>query len=225
MMGAYQQPQQCDPVMLSILIAEDHEIVRRGIRQLISTHPGWDVCAEAGDGQTAYDLALTFEPNVAILDIGLPGMDGLELTRRLHQALPSCAVLIFTMYDDQETLCAALEAGVHGYALKSEGPEQLEAAISALGARRHFFSPAITEFLMDVALHNRDKSPRTTFTQRELEVAQLIADGNGNKAIAEALGICIKTVESHRATVLRKAGVHTAAEFVRFAVKNKFIRA
>lgn len=211
--------------MLSILIAEDHEIVRRGIRQLVSRHPGWEVCAEASDGRTAYDMARAVQPNVVILDIGLPPDGGLQVAQQLRQDLPSTAVLVFTMHDDQETVSAALAAGVHGYVLKSEGPEQLEAAISALGGRRHFFSPAITEFLMDVALHNRDKSPRTTFTKRELEVAQLIADGHGNKAIAETLGICVKTVESHRATVLRKAGVHTAAEFVRFAVKNKFIRA
>ena len=211
--------------MLSILIAEDHEIVRRGIRDLVSTHPGWEVCAEASDGQTAYEQAVALEPNVIILDIGLPPTDGLEVARRLHQDAPQSAVLLFTMHDDQETLSAALAAGIQGYVLKSEGPDQLEAAISALGARRHYFSPAITEFLMDVALHNRDKSPRSTFTKRELEVAQLIGDGFGNKAIAESLGICVKTVESHRATVLRKAGVHSAAEFVRFAVKNKFIRA
>jgi DNA-binding NarL/FixJ family response regulator len=211
--------------MLNILIVDDHEIVRHGIRQLVSTHPGWEVCAEASDGKAGVEMALALKPNIIILDIGLPPTDGLDIARQLHQELPNSAVLVFTMHVDQETLCAALGAGVHGYVLKSEGPEQLEAAISALSGRRHFFSPAITEFLMDVALHNRDKSPRRTFTQRELEVAQLIADGYGNKAIAEALGICVKTVESHRATVLRKAGVHTAAEFVRFAVKNKFIRA
>jgi DNA-binding NarL/FixJ family response regulator len=211
--------------MLSILIVDDHEIVRHGIRQLVVKHPGWEVCAEASDGKSGYDLATALKPSVIILDVGLPSENGIDLARRLHQDVPTAAVLIFTMHDDQETLCAALEAGVHGYVLKSDGPEQLEAAISALSGRRHFFSPAITEFLMDVALHNRDKSPRGMFTQRELEVARLIADGFGNKAIAENLGICVKTVESHRATLLRKAGVHTAAEFVRFAVKNKFIGA
>ena len=211
--------------MLSILIVDDHEIVRHGIRQLVARHSGWEVCAEASDGKTGYDLALALKPNIVVLDIGLPQENGLHVARQLHQDAPTTAVLIFTMHDDQETLCAALETGIHGYVLKSDGPEQLEAAISALSGRRHFFSPAITEFLMDVALHNRDKSPRGMFTQRELEVAQLIADGYGNKAIAESLGICVKTVESHRATLLRKAGVHTAAEFVRFAVKNKFIRA
>ncbi len=211
--------------MLSILIVDDHEIVRHGIRHLVAAHPGWEICGEASDGVSGHEMALALKPNIVILDIGLPPTDGLHVARQLHEELPTAAVLIFTMHDDQETLCSALAAGVHGYVLKSEGPEQLEAAISALSGRRHFFSPAITEFLMDVALHNRDKSPRKMFTQRELEVAQLIADGYGNKAIAETLGICVKTVESHRATVLRKAGVHTAAEFVRFAVKNKFISA
>lgn len=209
--------------MLSILIVDDHEIVRHGIRHLVSLHPGWEICGEAGDGKTGYEMALALKPNIVILDIALPPTDGLHVARQLHHALPATSVLIFTMHDDQETLRAALAAGVHSYVLKSEGSKQLEAAIAALSGRRHFFSPAVTEFLMDVALHNRDKSPRTTFTRRELEVAQLIASGYGNKAIAEALGICSKTVESHRATLLRKAGVHTAAEFVRFAVKHKFI--
>lgn len=211
--------------MLRILIADDHEIVRHGIRDVVAAHPGWEVCGEAGNGQTAYDMAIETRPHLVVLDISLPGMDGLQLAQRLHQELPGTGVLIFTMHDDQETVSAALAAGVRGYVLKTDGDEQLEAAMTALGGRRPFFSPSITEFLMDAAVHHRGKSFTKLFTPREMEVAQLIAKGYGNKAIAQELGICVKTVESHRATVLRKAGVHTAAEFVRFAVKNNLISA
>jgi DNA-binding NarL/FixJ family response regulator len=211
--------------MLRILIADDHEIVRHGIRDVIALHPGWEICGEAADGQTAYDLALATKPHVVILDVSLPRMNGIELAKKLRQDLPGSSVLIFTMHDAQETVSAALAAGVRGYVLKTDGDEQLEAAITALGGRRPCFSPSLTEFLMDAAVHDRGKSFLKVFTPREMQVAELIAEGYGNKAIAQELGICVKTVESHRATVLRKAGVHTAAEFVRFAVKNNLIRA
>ncbi|MGH6950709.1 MAG: response regulator [Vitreimonas sp.] len=211
--------------MLRILIADDHEIVRHGVRDLVAEHQGWEVCAEAGDGETAYELAMSTHPNVAILDVSLPRLNGLALARRLRQDLPTTNVLMFTMHDDQETIGAAIAAGVRGYVLKTEGDEQLDAAITALGGRRPFFSPSITEFLMDAAVSEKARSCLKTFTPRELEVAQLIAEGHGNKAIARTLDIGVKTVESHRAAVLRKAGVHTAAEFVRFAIKNNLIQA
>jgi len=210
--------------MLRILVADDHEIVRHGVRDLINSHEGWEVCAEADDGQVAHDLALTTHPDIAILDVSLPHLNGVTLARIFRQDLPATSVLIFTMHDDQETVSGALAAGVRGYVLKSEGEAQLISAISALAARRPFFSPSVTEQLMEAAVHERRKSALEVFTTRELEVAQLIAEGNSNKAIARALSISVKTVESHRASALRKAGVHTAAEFVRFAIKHNLIR-
>ena len=211
--------------MLRVLIADDHEIVRHGVRDLINSHEGWEVCGEAGDGQTAYDLAVATQPNIAVLDVALPRLNGLTLARILRQEMPGTGVLLFTMFDDQETVNGALSAGVRGYVLKGEGDAQLAAGIAALGARRPFFSPSITELLVDAAVNDRRKSCLETFTTRELEVAQLIAEGHGNKAIARTLGISVKTVESHRAAALRKARVHTAAEFVRFAIKHNLIRA
>jgi DNA-binding NarL/FixJ family response regulator len=211
--------------MLRILIADDHEIVRHGVREIVTLHSGWEICGEAGDGKTAYQLALALKPHVVILDASLPDMDGLSVARLLRQELPTAGILMFTMHDDLETVSAALAAGVRGYVVKSEGDDHLESAIAALGGRRPFFSPSITNFLMDAAVHDRSKVFSKSLTPREIEVAQLIAEGHGNKAIAHQLGICVKTVESHRAAVLRKAGVHTAAEFVRFAVKNNLIRA
>lgn len=211
--------------MLRILIADDHEIVRKGLREVIEGHPGWHVFAEASDGREALDLALRETPDIAILDVSLPILNGVALARRLHKERPSVRVLLFTMHDDDETVSSALAAGVRGYVLKSDSEDHLEAAISALGANRPYFSAPVSELLLDAALNGRKRSRLESFTVRELEVAQLIAEGNGNKQIARRLDISIKTVETHRAAAMRKAEVRTAAEFVRFAIKHSLIQA
>ena len=212
--------------MLRILIADDHEIVRKGVRDVIEDHPGWQVCAEAENGQQALDLALKEKPDIAILDVSLPMLNGIALTRRLHKECPGIRVLLFTMHDDDETVSAGLAAGARGYVLKSDSESHLEAAIyPLLGANRLYFSSPISELLLDAALNERKRSRLESFTMRELEVSQLIAEGNGNKQIARHLGISIKTVESHRAAAMRKAGVRSAAELVRFAIKHNLIQA
>lgn len=211
--------------MLRILIADDHEIVRKGVRDVIQAHPGWEVCGEAKDGQEALDIALVEKPDIAVLDVSLPILNGVALTRRLHKECPNVKVLLFTMHDDDETVGSGLAAGARGYILKSDSELNLEAAISALGANRPYFSSLVSELLLDAALNDRKRSRLESFTVRELEVAQLIAEGNSNKQIARQLEISIKTVESHRAAAMRKAGVRTAAEFVRFAIKHNLIQA
>jgi DNA-binding NarL/FixJ family response regulator len=210
--------------MLRILVADDHEIVRKGVRNVIEGHPGWEVCAEAADGQQALDLALRERPDIAILDVSLPILNGVALTRRLHKERPNTRILLFTMHDDDETVTTALAAGARGYLLKSDSESHLEAAISALGANRPYFSSSVSELLLDAAVNERRRSRLENFTTRELEVAQLIAEGNNNKQIARRLNVSIKTVESHRAAAMRKAGVRTAAEFVRFAIKHNLIQ-
>ncbi|MDO9432062.1 MAG: response regulator transcription factor [Pseudomonadota bacterium] len=210
--------------MLRILIADDHEIVRRGVRQIVEAHPGWEVCGEAADGQAALNMAIQEKPDVMVLDVSLPVMNGIAVTRRLRQDAPQTKVLLFTMHDDDETVSAGLSAGARGYLLKMENEQLLEAAISALGANRPYFSSVVSELLLDAAVHDRRKSRLESFTNRELEVAQLISEGNSNKHIARLLSLSVKTVESHRAAAMRKAGVHTTAEFVRFAIKQKLIQ-
>ncbi len=210
--------------MLRILIADDHEIVRRGVRQIVEAHPGWEVCGEAADGQAALSMAIQEKPDVMVLDVSLPVMNGIAVTRRLRQDAPQTKVLLFTMHDDDETVSAGLSAGARGYLLKMENEQLLEAAISALGANRPYFSSVVSELLLDAAVHDRRKSRLESFTNRELEVAQLISEGNSNKHIARLLSLSVKTVESHRAAAMRKAGVHTTAEFVRFAIKQKLIQ-
>lgn len=210
--------------MLRILIADDHEIVRKGVRDLIEAHPGWEVCGEAADGQAALEIALREKPDIAVLDVALPVLNGVALTRRLKQESPNTSVLLFTMHDDDETVSSGLAAGARGYVLKTDSERYLEAAVSALGANRPYFSAFVSEMLLDAAINDRKRSRLESFTIRELEVAQLIAEGNSNKQIARNLEISIKTVESHRSAAMRKAGARTAAEFVRFAIKHNLIQ-
>jgi DNA-binding NarL/FixJ family response regulator len=211
--------------MLRILIADDHEIVRKGVRDLIEARHEWQVCGEAADGQTALEMALREKPDIAVLDVALPVLNGLALTRRLKQEAPTISVLLFTMHDDDETVNTGLAAGARGYVLKTDSERSLEAGISALGANRPFFSTFVSDLLLDAAMNDRKGSRLGTFTIRELEVAQQIAEGNSNKQIARNLEISTKTVESHRSAAMRKAGTRTAAEFVRFAIKHNLIQA
>jgi DNA-binding NarL/FixJ family response regulator len=168
-------------------------------------------------------MALRLRPDIAVLDVSLPHMNGVTLTRRLKQEAPEISVLLFTMRDDDETVNEGLAAGAKGYILKTDTQQHLSAAISAIGARRPYFSPWVSELLLDGLVQDRKRSRLKTFTVRELEVAQLIAEGQSNKAIARDLSISVKTVETHRASAMRKAGVRTAGEFVRFAIKQHLI--
>src|SRR5436190_8951308 len=169
-----------DQAMLRVLIADDHEIVRRGVRDVIESHPGWEVCGESCTGSDVLQLAIDQNPNVVVLDVSLPGLNGIAVTRQLRQAVPAAEVLLFTMHDDDGTVSGGLAAGARGYLLKTEGDEQLIAAISALGAHRPYFSHSVSELLLEAALHERKRSRLESFTVRELEVAQLIAEGESN---------------------------------------------
>ena len=211
--------------MLRILIADDHQIVRRGVRDIVEAHPGWEICGETATGSEVVDLVLAHQAHVAVLDVSMPGLNGITVARQLKQRSPTTEVLLFTMHDDDETISGGLAAGARGYLLKSDSHNHLVAAISALGAHRPYFSSVVSELLLDAAVNDRKKSRMESFTVRELEVVQLIAEGESNKLIARRLNISIKTVESHRASAMRKAGVRTAAEFVRFAIKHNLIQA
>jgi DNA-binding NarL/FixJ family response regulator len=211
--------------MLRVMIADDHEIVRKGMRDLIDAHPGWTVCAEAADGQTAMEAALRERPDVVVVDVSMPVLNGVALTRWLRRECPAAKVLLFTMHDDDQTVSAGLAAGARGYLLKTDSDRQLEDAIAALGANRPYFSSLVSDILLDAAINERRRSRAESFTLRELEVAQLIAEGNSNKQIARQLSISIKTVETHRSSAMRKANTRTAAEFVRFAIKQNMIQA
>jgi DNA-binding NarL/FixJ family response regulator len=210
--------------MLRILIADDHDIVRKGVRDVIQEHPGWEVCGEAADGEAALKIAAREKPDVAVLAVALPLLNGMAVTQRLKRESPSTNVLLFTMHDDDETIRGGLAAGARGYLLKTDSACSLEAAIAALGANRPYFSPVVSELLLDAAMHDRKRPWAERFTPRELEVAQLIAEGCSNKQIARRLDISIKTVESHRAAAMHKTGAHTAVELVRLALKHHLVQ-
>jgi DNA-binding NarL/FixJ family response regulator len=210
--------------VLRILVADDHEVLRKGVCDIIEDHPGWEVCAEAGDGQQAVELAIRERPDIAVVDVTLPSLNGIALTRRLHRECPSARVLLFTLHDDDETVSAALAAGARGYVLKSDSGKSIEEAITALSANRLYFSSQISDFLLRASMSAGGPTPLESFTTRELEVAQLIAEGKSNKQTARHLKISVKTVEGHRAAAMRKAGTRSAAEFVRFAIKHNLVQ-
>lgn len=211
-------------VVLKVLIADDHSIVRRGVRSAVQSQPQWEVCAETANGAAVVNLALEHKPNVVVLDVSLPGLNGIAVTRQVRQLLPSTEVLLFTMHEDDETVSGGLAAGARGFLLKSDGDVELIAAISSLGAHKPYFSTLVSELLLDAAVNERKKSRLESFTIREIEVAQLITEGHSNKRIARNLGISAKTVESHRASAMRKAGVHSATALVRFTIKHNLVQ-
>ncbi|HEX5006502.1 MAG TPA: response regulator transcription factor [Hyphomonadaceae bacterium] len=208
---------------LRILIADDHAMVRGGVRNVIEKHAGWTVCGEAADGRTALDAAQKLAPDIAIVDIALPGMNGLALTLRLRETCPDIKTLLFSMIDDDETVASGVAAGARGYLLKSDDGHHLEAAISTLAKNGTYFSAAIADKAR-ATLQDGSHNPLEVFTTRELEVIQLVGEGKSNKTIAHMLGISPRTVEVHRSAAMRKADARSAAELVRFAIRHRLIQ-
>lgn len=204
-----------------IVIADDHAIVREGIRKLVE-RPDRVVVGEAGDGEEALRLILAEQPDLAILDYSLPFLNGVQVIRKSLEELPDTQMLLYTMHDMEEAQLEALRAGARGYVLKSDPAEVLVAAVHSLLLRKPYFSPSISEALLDNFLKNADR-PRQLLTDRELEVLKLIAEGYTNKRAAEALGISVKTVETHRASIQRKVGTGSTADIVRYAIRNAII--
>src|SRR3954454_13387175 len=188
--------------MVQVLIADDHVTVRRGLRALLGTRNDFIICAEAETGREAVDLAIQHKPDIAVVDVSLPILNGIEVTRQIRQNSPLTEVLVFTMHDSDELISEILHAGARGYLLKSESGEQLVNALAALARHRPFFSSAVSETLL-TKFNGKEKGHVAVLTPREREVVQLIAEGNSNKMIARALDISVKTVESHRSTTMR----------------------
>lgn len=209
---------------MRILIADDHDVVRSGVRAILESQTGWEVVGEAEDGRVAIDLALNTQPDVVVLDYGLPLLNGVEVTRQIRTRVPQAEVLIFTMHDTATVVRDALEAGAKGYLLKSDAKKFLIAAVESLAAHKPYFTGKVSEAL----LANYLSSGKTSFpllTAREKSVVQLIAEGQTNKTIANVLSISLKTVETHRSTAMRKLGVDSTAALIRYAIRNNFIQA
>ena len=207
--------------MTRILIADDHDVVRSGVRRIIEDQPGWSVVAEATDGKDAIAQAIATKPDVAILDYRLPLIDGIEATRQIRRRVPKVEVLIFTMHDDEELLREVLVAGARGYVLKSDAAQHLISAVQSLADHKPFFTDRASEVLLDTFL-TKAGQVKPTLTGREQVVVQLVAEGHTNKEIAAVLGISIKTVETHRAAVMRKLDLTSTAALVRYAVRRKW---
>jgi DNA-binding NarL/FixJ family response regulator len=208
-----------------ILIADDHDVIRRGVRALLETRPDLQVCAEAANGRDALTAAREHKPDIAILDYSLPEMNGYDLTVTLKREMPSVEILIYTMYDRESLILDVLRAGARGFILKSETEDHLFAAINALALHRPYFSGGVSETLLDQFLRTKPETALSALTRREREIVQLIAEGKINKEVARLLDISVKTVETHRATAMHKLKLRSTAELVRYAVRNSIIEA
>jgi DNA-binding NarL/FixJ family response regulator len=209
--------------MLRILLADEHPIVRRAVRKVLEAQRGWEICAETEDGSRILELARETRPDVAVVGIALPGLSGVQVTQQLRQWLPSVKVLIFTFHDEEGTILAALAAGAKGYLLKTEDSSRLVEAVADVAAHRPYFSPVVSDVLLDATVSARGRPRLESFSGRELEIIGLIANGETTPRIAQRLGVSRKTVVTHRAGALRKAGVHSAANLVRFAIKHDLV--
>jgi DNA-binding NarL/FixJ family response regulator len=205
-----------------ILIADDHAVVRSGLRTVLEAQPGWIVVAEAGDGRDAVAKALETKPNVAIIDYSLPLLNGAEVTRQIHSRLPSVEVLIFTMHDSDSLLADILSAGARAYLLKSDANQYLIAAVTSLADHKPFFTAKVSEQLLDSYL-SAHQVKTDELSPRERVIVQLIAEGHSNRDMSEALGLSLKTIESHRASLMRKLKLKSTAAIVRYAIRNRFV--
>jgi DNA-binding NarL/FixJ family response regulator len=208
--------------MTRILIADDHAVVRSGLRHIIAARPDWSVVAEAADGKQAIDGAIASRPDLAILDYSLPLIDGIEAARQIRLRVPTIEILIFTMHDSEDLIFKLLKAGARGYLLKTDAAQYLTAAIEALAAHRPFFTDGANEVFLKTFLTS-DGSCEEALTARERSIAQLIGEGHSNKQMADVLNLSVKTIEAHRATLMRKVGAHSAAALVRYAIRHNII--
>ena len=209
-----------------ILVADDHEVVRQGLRKLLEAQPGWEICGEAATGREAVDKAKRLKPDIVVLDYSMPELNGTEATRQITKELPRTEVLILTMHGSEQLIRGALEAGARGYALKSDASRDLISAVHALIDHKPFLSSSASGTVLDKYLQTpKEPTPQATLTPREREIIQLVAEGRSNKEIALALDISTKTVEAHRANMMHKLGLSSVSDLVRFAIRNKIIEA
>jgi DNA-binding NarL/FixJ family response regulator len=210
--------------MTRILIADDHDVVRSGLRTVLDAQPNWEVVGEAADGKEAICRAIETKPDIAVVDYSLPLINGIEVTRQIRERLPKTEVLIFTMHDTEMVVEELVKAGARGYLLKSDAGRDLISAIESLRVHKPYFTAKVSEALLRSHLSNSRRSG-STLTSRERGVVQMIAEGHTNKGVAGLLNISLKTVETHRATVMRKLNLASSADLVRYAVRNRLVEA
>ena len=213
---------------LRVLVADDHDLMRRGLKSLLESHVGWSVCAEAHTGREAVAKAEELKPDIVILDITMPELNGVEAARRILKASPNTEILVLSVHYSDQLIRDILDAGVRGYIVKSDSDRDLTIAIEALSNHKPFFTPRATELI----LNNFNSKGGTTeipdvigdrLTSREREIVQLLSEGKTSKEVASILGISVKTAETHRANIMRKLEIHSVSELVRYAVRNQII--
>jgi DNA-binding NarL/FixJ family response regulator len=207
---------------LRIMLADDHELVRQGLRTLIEDQSGWQVCGEARTGREAVARARELKPDIVVMDFTMPELNGMEATRQIRAALPRTQVLILTMHESEELVREVLAAGARGYVLKSDAGRALVDALNALADQKPYFTSKISALVLEGYL-NPITRENPALTPREREIVQLVAEGRSTKQLADKLGITPKTAETHRTNIMRKLNLHSVSEVVRYAIRNKLV--
>jgi DNA-binding NarL/FixJ family response regulator len=213
---------------LRILIADDHELIREGLKARIEKQPGWKVCGEAVNGRQAVELARELKPDIAVLDISMPELNGIEATRQIRKACPDTGILILTMQESEGLVRDVLAAGARGFVLKTDTTRLLVTALEALAEGKPFFTGKVGELVLGGFLDpgraaRADGDDVGRLSPREREIAQLLAEGSTNKEIAGKLGVSVKTIDAHRANIMRKLNLRSVADLVRYAVRERLI--
>jgi DNA-binding NarL/FixJ family response regulator len=211
-----------------IFIADDHEVVRRGLISLLQAQPDWEVCGEAADGREAVEKASAMKPDVLILDIGMPDLNGLEATRQILKNNPASRILILTLHDSDSVVREVLNAGARGFLLKSDAARDLVAAVEALRRDKTYFTSKVAAMVLEGYLKGGTvptpaQIGRNRLTPREREIVQLLAEGKSTKEVAVALGLSVKTAETHRSNIMRKLQIHSVSDLVLYAVRNNIV--
>jgi DNA-binding NarL/FixJ family response regulator len=213
---------------LRILVVDDHAVVRRGVRALLESHQGWEVCGEATTGRDAVEQSRQLRPDVVVMDLSLPELNGLDATRQILKDTPGTEVLVLTMHRSEELARDVLRAGARGYIMKSDAGEHLIAAVDTLRQHKPFLTSTVTSFVLKDFVRRGDSAQADLspvgVTSREREIIQLVAEGRSNKEAASTLGISVKTIEAHRANIMRKLQLRTVSDLVRYAIRNKIVQ-
>jgi len=206
-----------------ILLADDHSVVRRGLKGLLESKKGWKVCAEAGDGRAAVAEAKRHRPDVAILDIGMPELNGVEAARQIRAVSPVTEVLVLSAHGSEKLAREIFDAGGRGYLVKEDADQDLLAAVDAVRQHKPYFTSKLADWVTRQMSEPTGKASRGRLTPREREIVQLLAEGKSNKEAATMLGISAKTIETHRANIMPKLNVHSITELVHYAIRNEMI--
>jgi DNA-binding NarL/FixJ family response regulator len=206
-----------------ILIADDHEVVRKGIRALLEGHPAWEVCGEAKDGRDAVEQCRDLKPDLVLLDVGMPNLNGIDAARQILANCPTINIIVLTMHYSQQVVRDVLAVGARGFLLKSDAGRDLVTAVDAVQRRRSFFTSQVSEMVVDRYLNPVQTEPlslRNRLTPREREVVQLLAEGKTSKEVAVTLNLSVKTAETHRTNIMRKLDLHSVADLTLYALRN-----